>query len=184
MFQVWLDLKRAYFFYFFIHGSIGKLSLCFLKVIFCTYLSVLRRKVQAFVLCGTTKIAYFFFEGVGKNTIKCSILGARGAKICIAMTEFMNGRCLFLRRIWLGIQFRQRYSDIKDRKPNICWIFLAWHDPETQRVQELILSLFKVHSFLTYGWKSVEFWWYFDSFCEHMLFWRVFSSCIPYKIQT
>ena len=48
--------------------------------------------------------------------------------------------------IWLGIQFRQRYFFL---------VFLAWHDPETQGVQELILDLFKVHLLLTYGWKSV-----------------------------
>ena len=37
--------------------------------------------------------------------------------------------------IWLGIQFRQRNSQIKDRKPKKnCGIFLAWQDPETQRV--------------------------------------------------
>ena len=35
--------------------------------------------------------------------------------------------------------------------------FLAKHDPETREVQELILSLFKVPSGLTYGWKSVRF---------------------------
>ena len=46
-------------------------------------------------------------------------------------------------------------------------IFLAWHDPETQGVQELILDLFKVHSWLTYGWRSVRFWWYFDTFHEN-----------------
>ena len=66
--------------------------------------------------------------------------------------------------IWLGIQFRQRNSQIKDWRPNFFWICLAWHDPETQGVQELILDLFKVYSWLTYGWKSVRFWWYFHTF--------------------
>ena len=63
--------------------------------------------------------------------------------------------------ILLGIQFRKPYGPIKDIKPFIFLfflnIFLAWHDPETQGVQEPILSLFKVHSLLTYGWKSVIF---------------------------
>ena len=74
---------------------------------------------------------------------------------------------LTVKVFWLGIQFRQRYGQIKDRMPNIFWIFLAWHDPETPGVQELILSLFKVHSWLTYGWKSVRFWWYFHTFHEN-----------------
>ena len=69
--------------------------------------------------------------------------------------------------IWLGIQFRQRHSQIKDWMPNIFFIFFAWHDPDTQGVQELILSLFKVHSWLTYGWRSVLFWWYFHTFHEN-----------------
>ena len=69
--------------------------------------------------------------------------------------------------IWLGIQFRQRYGQIKYRRPKFVWIFLAWHDPETPGVQELILSLFKVHSWLTYGWKSVRFWWYLHTFHEN-----------------
>ena len=43
--------------------------------------------------------------------------------------------------IWLGIQFSQRNGQIKDGKPK-----KNWHDPETRGVQELILSLFKVHS--------------------------------------
>ena len=70
--------------------------------------------------------------------------------------------------IWLGIQFRQRYSQIKDWMPNILfYIFLTWHDPEAQGVQELILDLFRVHSWLTYGWKSVQFWWYFHTCHEN-----------------
>ena len=47
------------------------------------------------------------------------------------------------------------------------FIFLAWHDPATQGVHELILDLFKVHSWLTDGWKSVRFWWYFHTFDEN-----------------
>ena len=50
--------------------------------------------------------------------------------------------------IWLGIQFRQRKGQIKDRK----YIFSpACYDSETQGNKELILRLFKVHSLLTYG---------------------------------
>ena len=37
-------------------------------------------------------------------------------------------------------------------------------DPETRGVQELIISLFKVHSWLIYGWKSVRFLWHFHTF--------------------
>ena len=48
--------------------------------------------------------------------------------------------------IWLGIKFRQYYGPIKDRNPNIFLICLAWHDPETQGVQELVLSFLKIHS--------------------------------------
>ena len=68
---------------------------------------------------------------------------------------------------WLGIQFRQRYGPIKDRRPIFFWIFLACHDPETRGVQKLILSLFKIPSLLTYGWKSVRFWGYFHTFHEN-----------------
>ena len=46
-------------------------------------------------------------------------------------------------------------------------IFLAWHDPETRGVQELFLSLFKIHSWSTYEWKSDQFWWYFRTFFEN-----------------
>ena len=66
--------------------------------------------------------------------------------------------------ICLGIQFRQGYSQIKDWRPTI---FSNFFDPETQGVQELILDLFKVHSWLTYGWKSVPFWWRFYNFHEN-----------------
>ena len=69
--------------------------------------------------------------------------------------------------IWLGIQFSQRYSQIKDWRPNIFLEYFALHDPETQGVQELILDLFKVHSWLTYRRKSVRFWWYFYAFHEN-----------------
>ena len=69
--------------------------------------------------------------------------------------------------IWLQTQFSQRYRQIKDRRPNFFGIFLAWHDRETRGVQELILSLFKVDSWLTYGLKSVRFWWYIHTFHEN-----------------
>ena len=72
--------------------------------------------------------------------------------------------------ILLGIQFMQCNGQIKDRKLTflvLFLIFLPWHDPQTKGVQELILSLFKVHSWLTYEWKSVRFWWYFHSFHEN-----------------
>ena len=70
--------------------------------------------------------------------------------------------------IWLGLQFRQRYSQIKKTEgQTFFWIFLAWHAPETQGIQDVILDLLKVHSWLTYWWKSVQFWWYFHSFHEN-----------------
>ena len=69
--------------------------------------------------------------------------------------------------IWLQTQFSQRYRQKKTESQTFFWLFLALHDPETQGVQELILSLFKVHSWLTYGWKSVRFWWYFHTFHEN-----------------
>ena len=66
-----------------------------------------------------------------------------------------------------ALQRIQRYSKIKYWRSNFFWIFLAWHEPETQGVQELILDFFKVHSWLTYGCKSVRFWWYFHTFHEN-----------------
>ena len=76
--------------------------------------------------------------------------------------------CIQTLSIWLGIQFRQRYGQIKDTIPPFKKkIFLAFHDPETRGVQELILSLFEIRSWLTYGWKSVIFWWYFHTFHEN-----------------
>jgi len=71
-------------------------------------------------------------------------------------------------RICIQVQFSQRYGQIKDKRPIFFLkIFLALHDPETRGVQELILSLFKIPSWLTYGWKSVSFWWYFHTFHEN-----------------
>ena len=59
------------------------------------------------------------------------------------------------------------YQTLTEGQTFFFWLFLAWHDPKTQGVQELILGLFKVHSQLTYGWKSIRFWWYFHTFHEN-----------------
>ena len=69
--------------------------------------------------------------------------------------------------IWLWIQFRQRCSQIKDWRPNTFLnIFgLAW--PWDPRDPGTYSRFFKVHSWLTYGWKSVWFWWYFHTFHEN-----------------
>ena len=69
--------------------------------------------------------------------------------------------------ILLGIQFRQRYRQIKDRRPTFFLNIFGLADPETRGVQELILSLFKVHLWLTSGWKSVRFWWYSHTFHDN-----------------
>ena len=58
--------------------------------------------------------------------------------------------------IWLWILFMQRHRQIKERRPNF---LLNIFDPETRGVHKLIISLF-----LTYAWKSVIFWWYFQTF--------------------
>ena len=68
--------------------------------------------------------------------------------------------------VWFGIQFRQRYTH-KKKLINMVIFFLAWQDPENQAFQILILNLLKVLSWLTYGWKSVRFWWYFHTFHEN-----------------
>ena len=42
-----------------------------------------------------------------------------------------------------------------------------FQDCDTQGFQKLVLYLPKVHSWLTYGLKSVIFWWYFTTFHEN-----------------
>ena len=69
--------------------------------------------------------------------------------------------------IWLQTQFSQRCRQIKTESQKNVWTFLARHDLETRGVLEHILSFFKVHPWLTYGWKSVRFWWYFHTFHEN-----------------
>ena len=58
-------------------------------------------------------------------------------------------------------------SNKRQKAKHLKNIFLTWYDPEIQGVQELILCLFKVHSWLTSGWKRVIFWWYFHTFHEN-----------------
>ena len=70
--------------------------------------------------------------------------------------------------VWFVSQFRQRYTHKKIKKPKkYCDFFLAWQDPENWALQILILNLLKVLSWLTYGWKSLRFWWYFHTFHEN-----------------
>ena len=66
--------------------------------------------------------------------------------------------------IWLGIQFRQHYCHIAQRKLKQLWIFLVLPDLETQGFWEFILNWFKAYSSLTMGLKTVGFWLYFHTF--------------------
>ena len=47
------------------------------------------------------------------------------------------------------------------------WIFLVFQDRDTQNFQKLFLYLPEVHSWFTYGLKSIRFWWYFTTFHEN-----------------
>ena len=95
--------------------------------------------------------------------------------------------------IWLGIQFRQRDGQIKDRKPNIFFFVVAWHYPETRGSRNLFYASSKsTHDWLMDGRVSdiLMIFPLFSWKCkkgsssrlgsknQNKIFWRVFSSCM------
>ena len=60
---------------------------------------------------------------------------------------------------------------------------MTWQDLETQTFQKLVKNLFKVHSWLTYRWKSAWFSWYFHTFHENAEG-VIFNSRVPTTAKT
>ena len=93
--------------------------------------------------------------------------------------------------IWWGVQFVQHYNLFSEWKLNKILNILARQEPLTRCLQEHVQNLFILHSWLTYGWKTVRFNGYFilflrikrqsclraDSKHQHKLIWRAFHTC-------